>query len=228
MAHPTIQHSRWHPRPDPLDRRQTPRAARRAARPCDKTGRTLTWASRPGNAPARLTGVDRWAENNIWLNRNRYQCYLVEKPGVEPGTAILQGSPAARCFPLVDRWMVPGVGFEPTSPRFRRGAVTRSASQAFANWRGRGESNSFHRSGAPALNQSTTSAKPSACGASPRIRTSRRPTCLFHRRRFYRPVAGQGREEIGGGLRVRTPVLADPSVFETDCRPLQRSPPSSK
>src|SRR5581483_2920965 len=26
--------------------------------------------------------------------------------------------------------MVPGVGFEPTSPRFRRGAVTRSAFQA--------------------------------------------------------------------------------------------------
>ena len=52
--------------------------------------------------------------------------------------------------------MVPGVGFEPTSPRFRRGAFTRLASQA--NWRGRGESNSFRRSGAPALNQSTTSA----------------------------------------------------------------------
>jgi len=30
---------------------------------------------------------------------------------------------------------------------------------------------------------------------------------------------------FGEGLRVRTPVLADPSVFETDCRPLQRSPP---
>src|SRR5262249_33800760 len=30
-------------------------------------------------------------------------------------------------------------------------------------------------------------------GAPPRIRTSRRPTFLFHRRRFYRPVAGKGR-----------------------------------
>ena len=54
------------------------------------------------------------------------------------------------------RRLVPGVGFEPTSPRFRRGAFTRLASQA--NWCGRGESNSFRRSGAPALNQSTTSA----------------------------------------------------------------------
>ena len=29
--------------------------------------------------------------------------------------------------------MVPGVGFEPTSPRFRRGAFTRSASQALSH-----------------------------------------------------------------------------------------------
>ena len=34
-------------------------------------------------------------------------------------------------------------------------------------------------------------------GASPRIRTSRRPTCRFHRRRFYGPVAGQGRKDFG-------------------------------
>src|SRR5262245_11454116 len=33
-------------------------------------------------------------------------------------------------------------------------------------------------------------------GASPRIRTSRQPTCLFHRRRFYGPVAGEGREYV--------------------------------
>jgi len=31
----------------------------------------------------------------------------------------------------------------------------------------------------------------------------------------------------GGGLRVRTSVPWDPSVFETDCQPLQRSPPSA-
>ena len=43
------------------------------------------------------------------------------------------------------------------------------------NWRGRGESNSFRRSGAPALNQSTTAAlmslrwKAKAIGAPPRI-----------------------------------------------------------
>src|SRR5215467_14149627 len=30
---------------------------------------------------------------------------------------------------------------------------------------------------------------------------------------------------LGGELRVRTPVLADPSAFETDCRPLQRRSP---
>lgn len=55
-------------------------------------------------------------------------------------------------------------------------------------------------------------------GAPPRIRTSRRPTCRFHRRRFYRPVAGEGRAELvgensGGGLRVRTPVLYGPLGF---------------
>ena len=31
--------------------------------------------------------------------------------------------------------------------------------------------------------------------------------------------------KAGGELRVRTSVLADPSVFETDCRPLQRRSP---
>jgi hypothetical protein len=45
--------------------------------------------------------------------------------------------------------MVPGVGFEPTSPRFQRGAFTRSASQA--NWCGRRESNPDLKSGALAL-----------------------------------------------------------------------------
>lgn len=45
--------------------------------------------------------------------------------------------------------VVPGVGFEPTSPRFQRGAFTRSASQA--NWCGRRESNPDLKSGALAL-----------------------------------------------------------------------------
>src|SRR5262249_33087537 len=34
------------------------------------------------------------------------------------------------CTLVLSPELVPGVGFEPTSPRFRRGAVTRSASQA--------------------------------------------------------------------------------------------------
>jgi hypothetical protein len=46
-------------------------------------------------------------------------------------------------------WVVPGVGFEPTSPRFRRGAFTRLASQA--NWCGRRESNPRPLSGAQGL-----------------------------------------------------------------------------
>ena len=37
--------------------------------------------------------------------------------------------------------MVPGVGFEPTSPRLQRGAFTRLASQANGDWCGRQESN---------------------------------------------------------------------------------------
>jgi hypothetical protein len=37
--------------------------------------------------------------------------------------------------------VVPGVGFEPTSPRLQRGAFTRLASQAMSNWCGRRESN---------------------------------------------------------------------------------------
>jgi hypothetical protein len=36
---------------------------------------------------------------------------------------------------------------------------------------------------------------------------------------------GRGAAKVGGELRVRTSVLADPSVFETDCRPLQRRSP---
>lgn len=54
--------------------------------------------------------------------------FLVENPGVEPGTPILQGSAAAAAFP------VPGRGFEPRSPRLQRGAFTRLAYQA--DWRG--------------------------------------------------------------------------------------------
>jgi hypothetical protein len=84
----------------------------------------------------------------------------VERAGLEPA------SPACKAGALPielssHQELVPGVGFEPTSPRLQRGAITRSASQAVLNWCGRGESNSFRRSGAPALNQSTTSAESS-------------------------------------------------------------------
>jgi hypothetical protein len=62
------------------------------------------------------------------------------------------------------------------------------------------------------------------------VQAADRPTKTVRRRGRSRapPVPDDamiGGGMIGGGLRVRTPVLADPSVFETDCRPLQRSPP---
>ena len=47
--------------------------------------------------------------------------------------------------------MVPGVGFEPTSPRLRRGAFTRLASQANSDWCGRRESNPCLRVGTARL-----------------------------------------------------------------------------
>ena len=81
---------------------------------------------------------------------------MVEHLGLEPSFASLQGRPAdpARAPIGFSQWgqtlqlrvhgamarregltprmgeMVPGVGFEPTSPRLQRGAFTRSASQA--------------------------------------------------------------------------------------------------
>ena len=173
-----------------------------------------------------------------WIRRLTTGCPAIGRSGIM-WWRNRESNPAGRsckdhlqpaAFPVLG--LVPGVGFEPTSPRFRRGAVTRSAFQAgdcavVANWCGRGESNSFRRSGAPALNQSTTSAKPSVRGASPRIRTSRRPTCRFHRRRFYKPVVGQGRNGSGGGLRVRTPVHLGPLGFR-DRLPATPAEPSSR
>ena len=52
--------------------------------------------------------------------------------------------------------------------------------------------------------------------------TARRPSRLAAL--ACRAVAPQG-AKAGGELRVRTSVLADPSVFGTDCRPLQRRSP---
>jgi hypothetical protein len=52
--------------------------------------------------------------------------------------------------------VVPRVGFDPTSPRFRRGAFTRLASSA--NWRGRWELNPGRLSGAQTLDRRATSA----------------------------------------------------------------------
>src|SRR5262245_49655587 len=98
--------------------------------------------------------------------------------------------------------MVPGVGFEPTSPHLQCGAFTRLASQAvrfgllaeaakrrrLARTAGIEPAPPEWRSGTLPLSHVRV-----RIGAPPRIRTSRRPTCWFHRRRFYRPVAGGGR-----------------------------------
>ena len=59
---------------------------------------------------------------------------MVEAVGNAPTTAILQGSPAPLCRPL----LVPGVRIERTPSRFRRAAMTSSATRA---WSGQGESN---------------------------------------------------------------------------------------
>jgi hypothetical protein len=99
---------------------------------------------------------------------------------------------------------VPGVGFEPTSPRFRRGAFTRLASQA--NWRGRGESNSFRRSGAPALNQSTTSAwcAPEDSNlSSANLPVSQTPVLQTGGRRGTRMSCRRSRSCLRGGHRAK-------------------------
>ena len=53
--------------------------------------------------------------------------------------------------PTPTNTVVPGVGFEPTSPRLQRGAFTRLASQAIYEWRGRRESNPCLRVGTARL-----------------------------------------------------------------------------
>ena len=89
---------------------------------------------------------------------------MIQQP--DGSAAIVIAAGYDRCSAL----LVPGVGFEPTSPRFRRGAVTRSASQAVVlecayplrktgiacsdmrwNWRGRRESNPHPLGGAQGL-----------------------------------------------------------------------------
>ena len=96
--------------------------------------------------------------------------------------------------------LVPGVGFEPTSPRFQRGAVTRSASQAkrelvrtrriellSPEWRSSIEPINYIRR---IFREELVRPR----GFEPLVG---RPAC-FMRRRFYRPVAGEGRMTNGG------------------------------
>jgi hypothetical protein len=76
---------------------------------------------------ARLTGM------NWWSDRVTLPAPVACKASVRPSAHP----------------KVPGLGFEPSSPRLQRGAFTRLAFQA--NWCGRGESNSDLESGALAL-----------------------------------------------------------------------------
>src|ERR1700722_14277677 len=91
---------------------------------------------------------------------------------------------------------------------------------------GSGENRTSCRKGtaftAQRRHQPSLLALPESRCACPNCRPSFRPSSPFGLRRdkFRRAAA-----KFGGELRVRTSVLADPSVFGTDCRPLQRSSP---
>ena len=95
--------------------------------------RTRTWPGlqRIGRLTAGCPAIER-SGNSGGAPRAR------TKPSLQQD-AFLQGRPAEpRAYPEI---VVPGVGFDPTSPQLQCGVVTRSASQAIF-WSGRRDSNS--------------------------------------------------------------------------------------
>ena len=192
----------------------------------------MKWLASRSSRPATARLRERFGGQPCSLGERR----LVERAGIEPASSACKAValpfelsshfqlPAfAKCFTasagslrvsaiglpaeaVKRRRLVPGVGFEPTSPHFQCGAFTRLASQAICTWLpafadasagslrvlaiacrpkprsgegwcGRRELNPRPLSGA----QGTLPlSHVRIVGASPRIRTSRRPTCRFH------------------------------------------------
>ena len=95
--------------------------------------------------PGQDSNLDRPVNSRVSCHWTTGEQDVVEHFGLEPNPIFLQGRPAPLRVPRME--LVPGVGFEPTSPRLQRGAFTRLASQASAvsgvlNWSGRRDSNS--------------------------------------------------------------------------------------
>src|SRR5262245_21356093 len=127
--------------------------ATRRARQTGSPTRTRTWI---GRLTAGRPAVGR--SGNGGAPRTRTELNLLAReirgPCACPVDALSEGvrpAPRARSYgemgPTPANGMVPGVGFEPTSPRLQRGAFTRLASLACSDWRGRRESNPCLRVG---------------------------------------------------------------------------------
>ena len=99
-------------------------------------GRLTVGRSGNGGAPRTRT------ELNLLAREIRGPCACPDWSCLGGQTLVLrvQRSDGERGLTPTDGLVVPGVGFEPTSPRLQRGAFTRLASQA--HWSGRRDSNS--------------------------------------------------------------------------------------
>jgi hypothetical protein len=180
--------------------------------------RRINWL--PSLVSNQASPVNNRLPSPRWLDGKK----LVETVGNAPTATILQGSSAPLCCPrmwcleLVSsqplrvfsaalspdqlprriglpaeapkaRRLVRTAGVEPTPPEWRSGTLPLSHVRHSAS------SRAFD-----ARLRRAMDARKRAGGASPRIRTSRRPTCLFHRRRFYGPVAGKGRVYVSSAF----------------------------
>ena len=166
---------------------------------------------------------------------------MVEHLGLEPSSIPCKGDPRTLHVPRLGlprgpdpcsacteqwrdgsdprEWKVPGVGFEPTSPRLQRGAFTRSASQA--NSVGAADGNRTHVC-ALATHGSATELR-TLRGAQGRIRTCRARRHLIYNQASL-PLedlcvvscgrSAVARSCVGGRLTVRPPPLRVPTRFQ--------------
>lgn len=156
--------------------------------------------------------------------------------GIEPASSPVNGRPRAPCSPDGNEWWrnresnpgrrsckdqlqpaafpVPGRGFEPRSPRLRRGAFTRSAYQA--HWRGCRSSNPGLMSGGHLLDLQATPARSHLVGSG-RNRTSCPEGTAFTARRRHQPVLTCTSRSFSFGCRDRS---------RTDLEQLMRLPGS--
>ena len=121
--------------------------ATRRSRRIGSPTRTRTWidrltAGRPTVGRSGNGGAPRTrTELNLLAREIRGPCACPDWVCLGGQTLAPRARSDGEKGPTPANTVVPGVGFEPTSPRLQRGAFTRLASQANSDWCGRRESN---------------------------------------------------------------------------------------